>query len=80
MKTTATTEIRLDFATPAWLADAIRKLPSDERVMPGTQGYNNYTTRKDHWLGWLNPAAGTGTYPRRTGKNESAPRRVQPHW
>ena len=57
---------------PERLADAIRHLPSDIPVAEGTEGYNNYTTQKDHWLGWLNPAAGTGTYPRKTGENATA--------
>lgn len=63
---------RLDSLTPEWLADAIRQLPPDASVPPRTQGYNHYTTQKDHWLGWLDPTAGTGSYPRRTGNNVSA--------
>lgn len=47
-----------------WLIAAIERLRSDEPVPLGTQGYNQYTTQKAHWLGWLNPAAGTGSYPR----------------
>lgn len=47
-----------------WLASAIRRLPSDSPVPVKTPGYNNYSTQKDHWLGWLDPLAGTGTYPR----------------
>jgi hypothetical protein len=62
----------LDSFTPEWLSDAIRQLPSDVPVSLKTQGYNQYTTQKDHWLGWLNPAAGTGSYPRRTGANVAA--------
>lgn len=62
----------IDTATPEWLSDAIRALPSDEPVPKGTQGYNEYQTQKDHWLGWLNPSAGTGTYPRSTGDGASA--------
>jgi hypothetical protein len=61
-----------DCATPDWLARAIESLPSDRPVPRGTRGYNTYTTQKDHWLGWLDPAAGTGTYPRRTGANATA--------
>ncbi|MFM1907419.1 MAG: hypothetical protein RLZZ591_1096 [Pseudomonadota bacterium] len=64
--------LRLDSFTPEWLSDAIRHLPSDAPVSLKTQGYNQYTTQKDHWLGWLNPAAGTGSYPRRTGANVAA--------
>ncbi len=64
--------VRLDSFTPEWLSNAIRQLPSDVPVSLNTQGYNQYTTQKDHWLGWLNPAAGTGSYPRRTGANVAA--------
>lgn len=63
---------RIDSATIAWLTNAIRQLPSDAPVLPGTQGYNCYVTQKDHWLGWLMPEAGTGTYPRKTGENAVA--------
>lgn len=48
----------------AWFIRAIQGLPSDEPVPLGTSGYNQYTTQKAHWLGWLEPSAGTGTYPR----------------
>lgn len=58
--------------TVDWLANAISKLPSDDPVPRGTSGYNNYTTQKAHWLGWLNPSAGTGTYPRSGGKDRTA--------
>lgn len=64
--------VRLDSLTPEWLADAIRQLPPDAPVPPRTQGYNHYTTQKDHWLGWLDPTAGSGSYPRRTGDNVPA--------
>ena len=47
-----------------WLITAIERLQSDEPVPLGTQGYNRYTTQKAHWLGWLNPAAEKGSYPR----------------
>jgi len=63
---------RIDTLTVGWLAEAIRQLPSDAPVSPGTQGYNRYVTQKDHWLGWLNPKAGTGTYPRRTSETAVA--------
>ena len=63
---------RIDTLTVGWLAEAIRQLPSDAPVSPGTQGYNRYVTQKDHWLGWLNPKAGTGTYPRRTSETAGA--------
>jgi hypothetical protein len=52
-----------------WLICVIRALPSDEPVPRGTPGYNTYTTQKDHWLGWLDPTAGTGTYLRKTGQS-----------
>lgn len=47
-----------------WLSKAIERLPSDAPVPRGTPGYNHYGTQKDHWLGWLNPQAGTGSYAR----------------
>jgi hypothetical protein len=56
----------------SWLADQIRCLPYDAPVPTGRPGYNRYTTQKDHWLGWLNPEAGTGTYLRRSGSNATA--------
>lgn len=40
--------------------------------MKGTPGYNVYTSQKDHWLGWLDPAQGTGTYSRRSGNSKGA--------
>jgi hypothetical protein len=55
-----------------WLAATISLLPSDDPVPRGTPGYNTYTTQKAHWLGWLNPAAGTGTYPRAGGADRDA--------
>ena len=55
-----------------WFAAAIALLPSDRPVPLGTQGYNTYGTQKEHWLGWLNPAAGTGTYPRSDGVERDA--------
>lgn len=63
---------RFDNFSPDWLADAIRQLPADEAVPAKTQGYNQYRTQKDHWLGWLNPDAGAGTYPHSTGANVTA--------
>ena len=55
-----------------WLITAIELLKSDEPVPLGFQGYNQYTTQKAHWLGWLNPAAGTGSYPRaENGKRDA---------
>jgi hypothetical protein len=55
-----------------WLIQAIGGLPSDAPVASGTPGYNNYTTQKDHWLGWLNPHSGTGAYPRKNGPGRDA--------
>jgi hypothetical protein len=55
-----------------WLARAIALLPSDEPVPLGTPGYNTYTTQKAHWLGWLNPSSGTGTYPRTNNPTRDA--------
>lgn len=55
-----------------WLISAIQRLPSDDPVPKGTQGYNVYTTQKDHWLGWLSPELGTGTYARAAGTNRDA--------
>ena len=55
-----------------WLFKRITALPADTAVPKGTKGYNNYTTQKDHWLGWLDPESGTGTYPRSGGKNRDA--------
>lgn len=52
-----------------WLVAAIRRLPSDKPVPDRTPGYSRYNTQKDHWLGWLQPGAGTGTYPRAPAKN-----------
>lgn len=56
----------------AWLIDAIRRLPTDPWVPDRTPGYNRYNTQKDHWLGWLDPTVGTGTYPRRAGDDGDA--------
>lgn len=55
-----------------WFYEAISRLPSDEPVAPGQRGYNNYTTQKDHWLGWLDPKSGTGTYPRKSTPDRDA--------
>ncbi|MGD9874854.1 MAG: hypothetical protein AB7T27_11400 [Kiritimatiellia bacterium] len=55
-----------------WLIQAIRRLPSDEPVAEGHPGYNNYRTQKDHWLGWLDPDSGTGTYPRKDASDRDA--------
>jgi hypothetical protein len=55
-----------------WLIRVIRALPSDEPVAVGTPGYNEYPTQKAHWLGWLDPAAGTGSYPRKSGNDGGA--------
>jgi hypothetical protein len=65
-------ETRVEPESIEWLIQAIRRLPSDEPVPARTPGYNKYTTQKDHWLGWLDPNAGTGTYPRRAGRDRDA--------
>lgn len=67
-----------DQASVEWFIRAIDALPSDNPVPLGTPGYNKYTTQKAHWLGWLNPAAKTGTYPRASG-NERGARNVYTH-
>lgn len=55
-----------------WLYQAIRRLPADTPVPAGTPGYNKYRTQRDHWLGWLDPTAKTGTYPRKAGSDRDA--------
>lgn len=55
-----------------WFIEAIQALPSDSPVPAGTPGYNQYNTQKAHWLGWLNPAAGTGSYARSAGVGRDA--------
>jgi hypothetical protein len=47
-----------------WLILAIHRLPSDKPVASRQPGYNNYTTQKNHWLGWLDQNSSTGSYPR----------------
>lgn len=61
-----------DQASVEWLIEAIEALPSDDPVPLRTPGYNKYTTQKAHWLGWLNPAASTGSYPRTSGDERGA--------
>lgn len=61
-----------DQASVEWLIRAIDALPSDDPVPLRTPGYNKYTTQKAHWLGWLDPAAKTGTYPRASGNERGA--------
>lgn len=55
-----------------WLIRAIEALPPDNPVPLRTPGYNRYTTQKAHWLGWLDPTAKTGTYPRASGNERGA--------
>ncbi len=55
-----------------WFTAAIQRLPYDAPVQKGHPGYNNYTTQKDHWLGWLNPKSGAGTYPRSDAPGRNA--------
>lgn len=59
-------------ASVEWLIRAIDVLPSDSPVPPRTPGYNKYSTQKAHWLGWLDPAAKTGTYQRTSGNARGA--------
>lgn len=61
-----------DSQSVSWFVEAIRRLPSDDPVPPRTLGYNVYRTQKDHWLGWLQPNNGTGTYTRRSGDERGA--------
>ena len=63
---------RLDSLSPQWLAQAIERLPPDQAVPDNTPGYKVYNTQRAHWLGWLDPAAGTGTYPRSSMGDVSA--------
>lgn len=55
-----------------WFIQVIGDLPSDNPVANRTPGYNNYPTQKEHWLGWLNPNSGTGTYPRASRPDRDA--------
>lgn len=55
---------RSELETVRGLALAIGLLPSDPPVPKGTQGYNRYTSQRDHWLGWLGVTKGTGSYER----------------
>jgi hypothetical protein len=55
-----------------WLIQVIQALPSAPPVPLGTPGYNQYSTQKAHWLGWLAPSAGTGSYPRSEAPNRNA--------
>ncbi len=55
-----------------WFIQAIRDLPSDNPIANRMPGYNNYSTQKDHWLGWLDPNSGTGTYPRASRQDRDA--------
>lgn len=55
-----------------WFIQAIRLLPSDEPIADRQAGYNNYRTQKEHWLGWLDPKSGTGTYPRADAPGRTA--------
>lgn len=56
-----------DSRSVEWLAQAIGRLPSDIPISARQQGYNNYKTQKEHWLGWLDSASTTGTFPRKSG-------------
>lgn len=41
-------------------------------MAPGQLGYNNFRTQRDHWLGWLDPMSGTGTYQRADAPGRNA--------
>lgn len=62
----------LDALPVTWFTAVIRQLPADDPVPDGTQGYNEYATQKAHWLGWLDPSAGTGSYQRRPARVDTA--------
>ena len=51
------------------LAQAIRKLPSDE---PRNYPRKWYRTQKEHWLGWLGEYGGPGAYGRKGSKDRGA--------
>jgi hypothetical protein len=57
-----------------WLARAIERLPSDNPIAAPQQGYNNYKTQKEHWLGWLDVTSTTGTFARKSGDGGGARR------
>ena len=63
---------RLESLSPQWLAQAIERLPPDQAVPDNTPGYNVCNMQRAHWLGWLDPAAGTGTYALSTRGSVSA--------
>lgn len=55
-----------------WLIRVISRLPSDALVHGLQQGYNNYKTQKEHWLGWLDLNSTTGSFRRRSGNERGA--------
>lgn len=55
---------RADLENTKGLGEMICRLPSDPEVPKGTQGYNRYSTQRDHWLGWLGLTPGSGSYLR----------------
>lgn len=61
-----------DIYSVEWLIEMIRGLPSDDPVPARQQGYNNYSTQKEHWLGWLNVNSTTGSFRRRSGNERGA--------
>ena len=62
----------MEYESIEWFMHAIRGLPSDEPVANRQAGFNNYRTQKDHWLGWLDPNSGTGTYARADAPGRNA--------
>jgi hypothetical protein len=51
---------------------AIEQLAPDNVVPKGTPGYNNYTTQRAHWLGWLGLDSEPGSFLRSTGPRRGA--------
>jgi len=63
---------RAELDTINGLTAAIWALPSDKQVPKGTQGYNRYSTQRDHWLGWLGVTPGSGSFERKTANGRGA--------
>lgn len=49
-----------------WFIRQVKRLPSDAPVEGRQPGFNNYSTQKEHWLGWLDSNSVTGTYTRKS--------------
>ena len=61
-----------DICSVEWLTEVIRRLPTDASVPARQQGYNNYRTQKEHWLGWLDLNSTTGSFRRKSGNERGA--------